>query len=212
MRIAGPPGVRTTPDRATRLACLFWLAVLVAHVLASAAWFWLEPGGFPYGHTRFWMNRVLPFAAAAWCLVSLVALHRGKDDRLITVLPAYPAAWASGAVAGRMIFPVTLAQLWLAPIVLALLMTLAQVPVRRGSRRGHGRRLAVVTGVWALLGAGVALSQRPQPPATHPLDRNLASEHHETRARAGPSRESSTSRLARRSTPPRARSRRGPRA
>ena len=182
MSIGGPLDIRTMPDRAsTRLARLFWLSVLVAHVLASAAWFWLEPGGFPWGHPRFWVNRVLAFAAAAWCLVGLVALHRGEGARLIALLPAYPAAWASGAITGRLVFPVTLSRLWLAPLCMSLLMAVSLVPFWRGSLGRSLRAAAVVAGAWALCGAGVVLSQSAEPPATHPLGQTLAGEDDRSR-------------------------------
>jgi hypothetical protein len=169
--LSAPPPAAHSPTRAERL---FWLTILVAHTLAAVAWWWLEPGGFPWGHPRFWGNRVLPMLGLTWCLVCLVGLHRGQDAKLLRWLPAFPSAWASGAVTGRFLFPITFARFWLVPLVVAVLMAVSLVPLwwRTVSRRR--RSIAIVAGTWACIGAGVLLSQRPQSPGTHPLEIVLA--------------------------------------
>jgi hypothetical protein len=59
-----------------RLFRLFWLAVLVGHTILAILWWWLQAGGFPAGHPRFWSNTVAPIAALAFSIGSLWALHR----------------------------------------------------------------------------------------------------------------------------------------
>src|SRR5690349_10863716 len=117
---------------AGRMVRLFWLSLLVAHALAAAAWFCLEPKGYPWSDARFWVNGPLPLLALAWCLACLAALRRDDAARLKDLLPSYPAAWAAGAVAARFAFPITCASL--APA--------------DGSGPGHGRLLVTHSAPW----------------------------------------------------------------
>src|SRR3954453_19701541 len=102
---------------------LFWLSVLVGHLIAAALWWWLKPGGFPWGHPRFWSNRVLPCLAVLWVSGALASLHREDRRRLLIWLPAMPAAWLAAAIAGRLVFPVTFAWIWLVPLGVTLAMS-----------------------------------------------------------------------------------------
>lgn len=156
-----------------RLLRLFWLTVLTAHAMAAVAWYWLEPGGFPWGHPRAWVNRPFPIAGFAWCAICLAALRRADDARLSGLLPAYPAAWATGGATARVAFPITFSVLWLVPMALALVMTLALIPFRRGAAARNGRLIAVAT-AWAMIGCLAVLSQRPARPGTHPLGLGLS--------------------------------------
>ena len=61
-------------DRTWRL---FWLTVLVVHVLLGGAWWWLEPGGFGLAHPRFWANRVAPILGLGLAVACLLALLKG---------------------------------------------------------------------------------------------------------------------------------------
>jgi hypothetical protein len=87
---------------------LFWLTVLVGHVVLSGAWWWLEPGGFGVRHLRFWANSVAPIFGLGLSIGSLVALRLGSRRALRWLLPVWPAAWAGAALAGRLLFPITL--------------------------------------------------------------------------------------------------------
>jgi hypothetical protein len=137
-------------------------------MIAAALWWWLQPGGFPWQHARFWTNRCLPLLVLVWGAGSLAALHAENRKRLALWLPAWPAVWGAGAVAGRVVFPISLARLWLAPLVGALLM-LAWLAWNwhRLKSRPEGRVLAVF-GTWCLIGTLALLSQRPPPPDTRP--------------------------------------------
>jgi hypothetical protein len=119
-----------------RLWRLFWLAVLVAHVVLSGAWWWLEPGGFGVAHPRFWANSVAPIWGLGLAISSLVSLHFESTPALRILLPVWPASWAGAAVAGRMLFPITLEWLWLIPATGTILMVLAMVPLARDAGGG----------------------------------------------------------------------------
>ncbi len=158
-----PPGSIPAVDR------LFWLTVLVAHLIAAALWWWLEPGGFPWGHPRFWMNRVLPWLVVLWGSGSLSSLHREDRRRLLIWLPAMPAAWLAGAVAGRLVFPITFAGIWLAPLGIAAAMAAFLIRIGRNLSPKPTAAMIAVACVGSVIGSAALLGQRPPAPGTHPL-------------------------------------------
>ncbi len=118
-----PVNYTTRPDGSiSAIQRIFWLSVLVGHLIAAALWWWLKPGGFPWGHPRFWSNRVLPCLAVLWVSGALASLHREDRRRLLIWLPAIPAAWLAAAIAGRLVFPITFSWIWLVPLGVALVM------------------------------------------------------------------------------------------
>jgi hypothetical protein len=151
-----------------------WLLVLVGHGLLAMAWWWLSPGGFGFGHPRFWSNRVAPPLILGLSIASLVALRRDNTKALRLLLPSWPAAWAGGTLLMRILFPITIAGIWLVPLGIAATMGLAAArPWRNPGRRAWfgGSLLAIGS---ALAGAAAAATLRPPVPATHPRDIPLA--------------------------------------
>jgi hypothetical protein len=153
---------------AARLLRLFWLVVLVAHALLAAAWWYLEPGGFGVGHPRYWANQVAPVLVLGLAIASLAAMRVNSGTALRRLLPTWPAAWAAAAVAGRVLFPITLEWLWLIPLGGSALTGLAAIPSWRRSG-GQGRAGAILLGVCAALaGAALTWTQRAPIADTHP--------------------------------------------
>lgn len=151
-----------------RLWRLFWLTVLVGHVILSGAWWWLEPGGFGVRHPRFWANDVAPIVGLGLSIGSLAALRVESGRMLRWLLPIWPAAWAGSALAGRLLFPITLGQLWLIPLAGSVVMGLAAFPLWRGSGRrawAGGLGLALCA---ASVAAGLVWTQYPPVPRTRP--------------------------------------------
>ncbi|HKI17340.1 MAG TPA: hypothetical protein VKA15_05650 [Isosphaeraceae bacterium] len=169
------PGAKTDsreplPARVWRL---FWLTVLVGHVVLSGAWWWLEPGGFGVRHPRFWANSVAPILGLGLSIGSLAALRFESRRALRWLLPVWPAAWAGSALAGRLLFPITLGQLWLIPLSGSVVMGLASFPLWRGagSRAWAG---ALGLGLCAApAAAGLVWTQHPPLPRTRPSHSNL---------------------------------------
>jgi hypothetical protein len=101
--------MHATPDAASesgesllaRAWRLFWLSVLVAAVLLSAAWWFVAPSGFGTAHPRFWANRVVPIVSLAAALGGLAALRGGSRTALRWLLPVWPAAWLGASITGR---------------------------------------------------------------------------------------------------------------
>jgi hypothetical protein len=157
-----------------RIWRMFWLMVLVGHGLLALAWWWLSPGGFGFGHPRFWSNRVAPPVVLGLAIASLAALRQDRIGVLRRLLPAWPAAWAGGSILLRILFPITMAGIWL--VLLALAATMAMAAVRPWSKPGERRwvgGLLMAIGS-AMAGAAAAGTLRPPAPATHPRDIPLA--------------------------------------
>jgi hypothetical protein len=147
---------------------LFWLTVLVGHVILSGGWWWLEPGGFGVRHPRFWANDVAPIFGLAFSISSLAALRLESDRALRWLLLVWPAAWAGSAVAARLLFPITFGQLWLIPFAGSVVMGLATIPLWRSVGR---RTLAGGLGLGlcaASAAAGLVWTQFPPSPRTRP--------------------------------------------
>jgi hypothetical protein len=153
---------------AHRLWRLFWLVVLVGHGFLFCGWWWLEPGGFRANHPRFWANRVAPVFGLGLSIGSLAALRVHWVKALGTFLRVWPAGWAAAAIAGRVIFPITLERLWLIPLGGSAAMGLAACPALRClSRRGRAG-VMILAAFAALAGAGLTWTQRPLEADTHP--------------------------------------------
>jgi hypothetical protein len=156
-------------SRAWRLS---WLTVSVTTVLASAGWWFLEPGGFRFDHPRFWANTVAPIVGLGVSLATLTALKVESKTALQWLLPVWPAACLGAAVAGRLLFPITLNRFWLVPFAASALMGLAVLPSWRGvgmRARAGGLGLALVV---AIMAAGLVRTQYPPIPRTRPSPAN----------------------------------------
>jgi hypothetical protein len=147
---------------------LLWLSVLVATVILSAAWWLLAPAGFGFAHPRFWANGVAPIIGLGTALGGLAALRRGAKPALRWLLPMWPAVWLGAAVAGRLLFPITLGQTWLIPMAASVVMGLTVLPLWRGA---HKRALAggLCIGLFvAICAGGLVWTQYPPAPRTRP--------------------------------------------
>ena len=80
-----------------------------------------------------------------------------------------------GGILLRILFPITMAGIWLVLLAIAATMAMAAVrPWREPGARGWVGGLLLAIGS-ALAGAGAAAMLRPPTPATHPRDLPLAS-------------------------------------
>jgi hypothetical protein len=167
---ASPESPESLRARAWRL---FWLAVLVATVLLSAAWWLVMPAGFAIAHPRFWANNVAPVLGLGAALGGLAALRRGYRTALRWLLPVWPSATLGAAIAGRLFFPITLEQIWLIPLAGSVAMGLAVRPLwRRARRRALAGGLTMALGVASGAG-GVVWTQYPPQSRTRPIRENL---------------------------------------
>ncbi len=157
-----------------RLWRLFWLSVLVAHILAAAGWWTLQPGGFRTEHPRFWSNRAAPLAVLGLALATLKALSQERMSALRLLLPAWPAAWAAAAVSAQLVFPISFAGLWYVPMGGAAAMGLAAIPPWRHSHARAGAAAMVMALGAAAVASALIWTQRVPGAATHPLNLPLA--------------------------------------
>ena len=150
---------------AARFFRIFWLVVLVLHAMLAMLWWWLEPGGFPVNHPRFFSNRVAPIVVLILAFWALWDLHRERVDWLRYLLPIWPAAWSTIAITGKIVFPISLALAWLVPLAAAAMMAIATLPVFKRSRGLAGTapvrraRLLASSAVSALTGAALVGTQ-----------------------------------------------------
>jgi hypothetical protein len=151
----------------------FWLMILVGHGVLALAWWWLSSGGFRMDHPRFWSNRVAPALVLGLSIVTLVALRQDRIVWLRPLLLAWPVAWAAGAVVSRIVFPITMAGIWIIPLAVAAAMGIAAVRpwLASGERRWAVVWLPVVGAIVAGT-AGVG-ALRPPDSATHPRNASL---------------------------------------
>ena len=147
---------------------VLWRIILTGHAAAAAGWMWMMPGGFPIGHARFWANRGLPLLVIVACVAGAWAGWRRRDALLRDFVLGVPMWWASAAVVGRVVFPISARWLWLPPLGVAALMGLLAVVTWLG-RRHPRRRALLVVATAAVLGTVAPLTQRAGRPSTRPL-------------------------------------------
>jgi hypothetical protein len=182
--LAGRESAQPLTSRTWRL---FWLVVLVAHIFLAVGWWWLEPGGFELGHPRFWSNTVAAPVGLLITVVALLAMHAERMRMLRWLLPVWPSGWAASAIAGRVLFPITLAPLWLVPLGGAVAMGIgAGLPWRGAGGRGWIGAVASALCA-AVAGAALVLAQRPPSPNTHPQGASIATRGAALESKASPS-------------------------
>lgn len=151
---------------------LFWLAVITAHVVLAAGWWWMMPSGFPVSHPRFWVNGIFPIATIAAGVAARWLASRRDGATGIALLAMFPAAWICGAIAARLIFPISFRHLWLLAFAPGLVMLAALWPQRRALVER-----SLMAGAFAAAASFIAIfgvwAQRGGEPATHPLNRAM---------------------------------------
>ncbi len=86
--------------------------VLTVHGVGAGGWWWLTPGGFPLEHSRFWLNRICPFAVLGVAVFGIVALARKRHLVLKIALLILAAMWSGAAISSRIVFPVSASAWW----------------------------------------------------------------------------------------------------
>jgi hypothetical protein len=142
---------------------------LALHLLTAAVLWWISPKGFPYEHSRFWTNSVLPIAAIALAGCGLAAFHYRRPKLASLAILCFASAWAAGAVAGRICFPVSLGAVWLVGLLAAAAGLVLAVWVA-GGKGGFTRAWIPCAAVGALVGVLFLRSQLPPHPSTEPIN------------------------------------------
>jgi hypothetical protein len=145
---------------------------LALHLLTAAVFWWISPKGFPYEHSRFWTNSVLPFAAMAVAGCGLVCLHYQRRKLASLAVLIFAAAWGAGAVAGRVYFPVSLGVVWFLGLLAAVAGLVLAVWVA-GGKDGVTRVWIACGATGALVGVFFLRSQLPPRPSTEPINAAL---------------------------------------
>lgn len=116
---------------ATRIAAE---VVLAGHLVLAAFYWWLSPKGFPATHCRFWLNSVLPVALVVVAVAALYRVLGGRTWLAAALLCGLAAAWVSATLTGRLLFPVSLARLWVAGVLPIAVIGLAAVLLNRKAK------------------------------------------------------------------------------
>jgi hypothetical protein len=172
--IATPKVEPTTRSESwsARVWRLSWLTVVAATFIASAGWWFLAPGGFRISHPRFWANTAAPIVGMGLSVSALAAFRVGASPVLRWLLSVWPPALMGTAVAGRMLFPITLSRLWLVPLAGAFIMGVSLWPLWRTAGRRSRIGSLVLDLCMASTAAGLVWTQCPPPARTRPSDRN----------------------------------------
>ncbi len=149
-------------------ARLFWVVVMLCHVLAAVGVWVAMPGGFPFGHAKFWANRAFPLVVAIYALAAIFFAVQRYWRAMTLMLIVSPVALLGGAIVGSIVFPVSGRWPGLAVGVVALAMLWS---LRREFRSWWPTRNQVL-----LVGAGAfafgslwPIYQRAELPDTHPF-------------------------------------------
>ncbi|HVT80164.1 MAG TPA: hypothetical protein VHM90_05860, partial [Phycisphaerae bacterium] len=89
-----------------RLVSNYTGALLVAgHGMCVFAWLLFMPGGFPFDHPRFWVNRALPALFLAFCICVCVKTWKGDRKYFRSLLLLIGTFWLAVAATSVFAFP-----------------------------------------------------------------------------------------------------------
>jgi hypothetical protein len=136
-----------------------------AHLVVAAIYWWLSPQGFSVDHSRFWLKSVVPLATMAVAVAGLVGMLRPHYPTTVIAALSFASAWIGGALAGRIIFPVSLRGFWIVGLAVGLIawgLTLVALPWDFKTLR----RSCVLLTMATLVGVFVVWAQLPPLPST----------------------------------------------
>ena len=143
---------------------------LALHFAAAAFWWWFSPKGCPLDHCQVWTNSVVPLAAMAVAFIGVFAMHRGNRSVAAATVLTFASAWAAAAIAGRVIFPVSLAGIWWLFLLVAIAgAAIFALLLLRGDRRVTPA-LGICGAFGIIVGVSVVWLQIPRPASTFPID------------------------------------------
>jgi hypothetical protein len=145
-----------------------WQAIWLGHAAGAALAWWLLPGGFPWEHPRFWINRVLPWIVVAVSGMGLVGVWRKNSLVRQSAAVFIVAVWTSALVASTITYPISARRFWPPALVITGLIWAACLV---SCRRHWSWRWPVLTALAAgsLIGAILPLGVRAPEADTTPL-------------------------------------------
>src|SRR5262245_55357324 len=139
-----------------------WGLILIVHMAVVGGWWWFAPKGFPFGHSRFWVNAALPWLGVFLLATGVRSLARPSrfSDALLIMAPGF---WVGAGITAVVLFPSSSVKLltFLVPTAFGLSI-LAWISLKRTRWEG----LAFLAG--AFLGAFVLFSQQSPAASTRP--------------------------------------------
>lgn len=154
--------------RLVRGITLLYLALTAT---AAGAWIWGMAGGFPIGHLRFWLHRVLPLLVGGSALAGIAALVRARADAVRVLLHGHGALWLVGTITATLVFPVS-ARAFLAPALVQVLglwlLTRGWGPPPEVAITVRWRWTVATLGLGAMVAVVCVLAVRAPTPGTRP--------------------------------------------
>lgn len=142
---------------------------LAVHLIFAGSYWWLSPKGFPFVHARLWLNSVLPMVVFFVTALGLLSLLRGRHQLAGLTVGMLASGWLSGAITGRMLFPLSLRGFWGLGVVIAICGFGLSWLLLRNQQRSLGKSLFLVL-VSLLVGVFSVVSQASPSASTQPLD------------------------------------------
>jgi hypothetical protein len=142
---------------------------LAGHLAAAAGYWWLSPKGFPLDSSRFWLNSVMPLLLIAVASAGLIGMHKGRWLVAAAVVSFFASAWWAGAIAGRIIFPISLRGIWMMALIIGAAGFVCFLGLIRGEPRSH-RIWLVSAAVAIFIGWFAVWAQIPPPASTAPIN------------------------------------------
>lgn len=156
--------------KALELAVRFVVETALAlHLVGAGFYWWLSPQGYPIDHSRFWINSVLPIVAMVVATVGLMGMLRRCYWLAALAVLCFTCAWAAGAVAGRIIFPMSLRWLWFFPLTIATGGGVCFWLLILGNKKTWLLWISAAV-ISALIAVGIVRSEVPPPPSTRPVN------------------------------------------
>jgi hypothetical protein len=142
---------------------------LTGHFAAAAGYWWLSPTGFPINSTRFWLNSVIPLLLVAVACAGLIGMHKGRWSAAAAVVLFFASAWCAGAIAGRLVFPISLRGIWVLALVIGGTGIMCFLWLVRGESLCDRSWLFSATAA-AVVGWFAVWAQIPTPASTTPIN------------------------------------------
>jgi hypothetical protein len=142
---------------------------LAGHLAAAAGYWWLSPKGFPLESSRFWLNSAMPVVLIAVAFAGLIGMHKSRWLVAGTVVLFFASAWWVGAIAGRIIFPISLRGIWTMALMIGVAGFVCFLGLIRGEPRSY--RIWLFSAAAAVFVGWFAIwAQIPLPASTAPIN------------------------------------------
>ncbi|WP_010587587.1 hypothetical protein [Schlesneria paludicola] len=149
-----------------------WTYILIMHVITAGGWWWLMPGGFPWCHSRFWMNQIFPLVIFVVSIAGCYGIWNRRDAVARLAIHALLGFWSGAVVTALLTFPISAQRFGIpATMILAAIWLAWFVRSPQGGTISRAVRGFAPT---MLLGVATPLMQRSPWPTVVPLNQQIS--------------------------------------